>query len=150
MNLNLSKLSKEIENSTLSKLEIASRCKVDRKTIENVLSGRDPKLSTIVSLASVLNLKISYLFDEDKIEEKHITANGHHSQAAEKIGKVDNREYHYDKPYTPSKPGSLPKPTYEELEDEVSRLRNELLAVQSKLINLLTKSNSQTQSTISQ
>lgn len=65
MNLNLSKLCKEIEGSKFSKAEIASNCGIDRKTIENVLAGRDPKLSTIVSLASFLGIRISYLFDED-------------------------------------------------------------------------------------
>lgn len=65
MNLNISKLNKEIEGSKFSKVEIASKCGIDRKTIENILAGRDPKLSTIVSLASFLGLKISYLFDEE-------------------------------------------------------------------------------------
>jgi len=65
MRLNLLKLSKEIEGSKFSKSEIASKCGIDRKTIENVLAGRDPKVSTIVSLASILGLRISYLFDEE-------------------------------------------------------------------------------------
>lgn len=65
MNLNINKLNKEIEGSKFSKVEIASKCGIDRKTIENILAGRDPKLSTIVSLASFLGIKISYLFDEE-------------------------------------------------------------------------------------
>ena len=64
MQLNISKLNKSIETSGLSKLEIASKCGIDRKTIENVLAGRDPKLSTIISLARILGLRIGYLFDE--------------------------------------------------------------------------------------
>ncbi|MBD5280376.1 MAG: hypothetical protein HDS35_07525 [Bacteroides sp.] len=65
MKLNICKLNQEIERSKFTKSEIASNCKIDRKTIENVLAGRDPKLSTITSLATFLNLSISYLFDED-------------------------------------------------------------------------------------
>lgn len=65
MELNLNKLSKEITGSKFSKSEIASKCGIDRKTIENVLAGRDPKVSTIVSLASILGIRISYLFDEE-------------------------------------------------------------------------------------
>lgn len=68
MTLNINKLSKEIEGSKFNKVEIAKRCGIDRKTIENVLAGRDPKLSTIISLASFLNIKISYLFDEEVTE----------------------------------------------------------------------------------
>lgn len=65
MPLNISKLNKAINESKFPKTEIASRCNLDRKTIENVLAGRDPKMSTVVALASVLELKISYLFDEE-------------------------------------------------------------------------------------
>ena len=65
MELNLRKLNKEIEGSKFSKTELALKCGIDRKTIENVLAGRDPKLSTVISLASMLGVKISYLFDEE-------------------------------------------------------------------------------------
>lgn len=65
MKLNLCKLNKEIDGSKFTKSEIASKCGIDRKTIENVLAGRDPKVSTIISLATILGLKISYLFDEE-------------------------------------------------------------------------------------
>lgn len=68
MTLNINKLREEIEKSNFGKSEIATKCGIDRKTIENVLSGRDPKVSTITSLASVLGIKISYLFDEANIE----------------------------------------------------------------------------------
>lgn len=65
MKLNLCKLNKEIEGSKFTKTEIASKCGIDRKTIENVLAGRDPKVSTIISLATILGVRISYLFDEE-------------------------------------------------------------------------------------
>ncbi len=65
MKLNISKLVKEIDESKFTKIEIASKCGIDRKTIDNVLAGRDPKVSTIISLATILGLKISYLFDEE-------------------------------------------------------------------------------------
>lgn len=65
MRLNLNKLIDAVEGSRLSKVEISSRCGFDRKTLENVLSGRDPKLSTVISLAETLNLRIGFLFDEE-------------------------------------------------------------------------------------
>lgn len=68
MNLNITKLARAIEESKYSKAEIALRCNIDRKTIENVLSGRDPKLSTVLALASVLDLRICYLFDEEQTD----------------------------------------------------------------------------------
>lgn len=68
MKLNLNKLSSEIERSKFTKAELASRCSIDRKTIENVLAGRDPKVSTVISLATILGLRISYLFDEEVTE----------------------------------------------------------------------------------
>ncbi|MBD5311704.1 MAG: helix-turn-helix domain-containing protein [Bacteroides sp.] len=78
MVLNIGKLQKGIEESKFTKVEIASKCGIDRKTIENVLAGRDPKLSTVVSLASFLGLKISYLFDEPISSDDHSAkASGH-------------------------------------------------------------------------
>lgn len=65
MNLNISKLQKAIDESQKNKLDIALRCGIDRKTIENVLSGRDPKVSTIAKLADELGIKIGWLFDEE-------------------------------------------------------------------------------------
>ncbi len=81
MKLNLRKLNQEIEGSRFSKSELAVKCGIDRKTIENVLAGRDPKLSTIISLATMLGIKIGYLFDEEEKGSNSVSATDH-SQAA--------------------------------------------------------------------
>ncbi len=138
MKLNLSKLSTAIEESKFSKTEIASRCQIDRKTIENVLSGRDPKVSTITSLATILNLKISFLFDEEKevkteirqagrdyVEKGNIKHEGHEYYGVNYDNQVNHNEI------APTKG----KPTYQELEEEVSRLQKLLLKTQAMLID---------------
>lgn len=82
MKLNLNKLSKSINESKFSKVELAVKCGIDRKTIENVLAGRDPKISTVISLADILGLKISYLFDEDT-SKSEVHTEGDYSPASE-------------------------------------------------------------------
>lgn len=121
MNLNISKLSKEIEGSKFTKVEIASKCGIDRKTIENVLAGRDPKLSTVVSLASILGLKISYLFDE----EVDVRQAGR--DYVEGGGRIDHSGTEYNGPVT--------------VEDDLARenadLRRKLIEAQDKIIKLM-------------
>lgn len=121
MNLNICKLSKEIEKSKYSKMEIASKCGIDRKTIENVLAGRDPKLSTVVSLASILGLKISYLFDEE-VEVR---------QAGRDFVEKGNIEHHgteYNGPVTTMDTS---------LAAENAELKRKLIEAQEKIIKLM-------------
>ena len=118
MELNLRKLNKEIEGSKFSKTELALKCGIDRKTIENVLAGRDPKLSTVISLASMLGVKISYLFDEEGDEKPTVSATDH-SQAA-------GRDLHVATSARES-----------DLEKENSDLRQQLIEAQSKIIRLM-------------
>ncbi|MDE6479241.1 MAG: helix-turn-helix domain-containing protein [Muribaculaceae bacterium] len=118
MKLNLRKLNKEIEGSKFSKTELALKCGIDRKTIENVLAGRDPKLSTVVSLASMLGVKISYLFDEEGEGKQSVSATDH-SQAAG-----------HDLQISTSAKES-------ELEKENQELRQQLIEAQSKIIKLM-------------
>ena len=105
MELNLRKLNKEIEGSKFSKTELALKCGIDRKTIENVLAGRDPKLSTVISLASMLGVKISYLFDEEGDEKPTVSATDH-SQAAGRdlhVATLDGREGKIPRGYSQGK-----------------------------------------------
>lgn len=122
MNLNISKLSKEIEGSKFTKVEIASKCGIDRKTIENVLAGRDPKLSTVVSLASILGLKISYLFDE----EVDIRQAG---RDYVERGKIEHQGTEYNGAVTVGGEGDLAR--------ENAELRRKLIEAQDKIIKLM-------------
>ena len=121
MNLNICKLSKEIEGSKYSKMEIASKCGIDRKTIENVLAGRDPKLSTVVSLASILGLKISYLFDEE-IEVRQA------GRDYVEDGKIEHKGTEYNGPVSIADP---------DLAAENAELKRELIEAQRKIIKLM-------------
>lgn len=62
--MNLSVLSDLVESSKMNKLQIASACGITPTTLYNVLSGADAKISTIESLARVLKVPVSSLFDE--------------------------------------------------------------------------------------
>ena len=121
MNLNICKLSKEIEESKYSKMKIASKCGIDRKTIENVLAGRDPKLSTVVSLASILGLKISYLFDEE-IEVRQA------GRDYVEDGKIEHKGTEYNGPVSIAD---------SDLAAENAELRRELIEAQRKIIKLM-------------
>ncbi len=121
MNLNICKLSKEIEGSKYSKMEIASKCGIDRKTIENVLAGRDPKLSTVVSLASILGLKISYLFDEE-IEVRQA------GRDYVEDGKIEHKGTEYNGPVSIAD---------SDLAAENAELKRELIEAQRKIIKLM-------------
>ena len=51
-------LSAAINSSGLTKQEIAQRANMSRQTLYSIINGSDPKLSTVMSLASILKLKI--------------------------------------------------------------------------------------------
>ena len=120
MRLNIKKLSSEIEGSKFSKVEIASKCGIDRKTIENVLVGRDPKLSTIITLASFLGLKISYLFDEE-VEVRQA------GRDYVEDGKIEHKGTEYNGPVTVD----------DGLAAENAELKRKLIEAQDKIIKLM-------------
>lgn len=128
MKLNLLKLSKEIEGSKFSKSEIASKCGIDRKTIENVLAGRDPKVSTIISLASILGLRISYLFDEE------IDVRSAGRDYVEK-GKIEHSGTEYNAPVALQNAELEQKNS--KLESENAELNRKLIAAQERIIKLM-------------
>ena len=102
-------------------MEIASKCGIDRKTIENVLAGRDPKLSTVVSLASILGLKISYLFDEE-IEVRQA------GRDYVEDGKIEHKGTEYNGPVSIAD---------SDLAAENAELKRELIEAQRKIIKLM-------------
>ena len=79
--MNINRLNKLIIESKLNKTKLAERCGVSRTTLDNVLAGADAKISTVESLANVLNVSVGCLFDDDIIANKAI-ANGDSSVAA--------------------------------------------------------------------
>lgn len=64
--MNISKLQKIVAESKLNKVQIAEKCGFTRVTLDNALQGADVKISTIESLAKVLNVSVASLFEEDE------------------------------------------------------------------------------------
>lgn len=62
--MNIKRLNKSINSSKLNKVQIAERCGISRTTLDNVLAGADAKISTIESLAKVLEINVGYLFND--------------------------------------------------------------------------------------
>lgn len=64
--MNISKLQKIVAESKLNKVQIAEKCGFTRVTLDNALQGADVKISTIESLAKVLNVSVASLFEQDE------------------------------------------------------------------------------------
>ena len=62
--MNIKRLNKLINSSKLNQVQIAERCGISRTTLDNVLAGADAKISTIESLAKVLEINVGYLFND--------------------------------------------------------------------------------------
>lgn len=62
--MNISKLQLIVNESKLSKVQIAEKCGFTRVTLDKILQGADAKISTIESLAKVLGVSLGDLFDE--------------------------------------------------------------------------------------
>ena len=62
--MNIKRLNKLINSSKLNKVQITERCGISRTTLDNVLAGADAKISTIESLAKVLEINVGYLFND--------------------------------------------------------------------------------------
>lgn len=64
--MNVQRIVNIIVSNKLSKVDIASKMKVSRTTLDNLLNGADVKVSTIENLAEVLGVSVSEFFDSDK------------------------------------------------------------------------------------
>ena len=64
--MNVQRIVDIIASNKLSKVDIASKMKVSRTTLDNLLNGADVKVSTIENLADVLGVNVSEFFDSDK------------------------------------------------------------------------------------
>lgn len=64
--MNVQRIMDVIMSSKLSKIDIASRMKVSRTTLDNLLNGADVKVSTIENLAEVLGVDVAEFFSSEK------------------------------------------------------------------------------------
>lgn len=63
--LNINKIKNAIEDSRMTQDEIAKKCGFSRTTLNNLLSGADVKISTIVKLSEVLGIPTAEFFSDD-------------------------------------------------------------------------------------
>ncbi len=69
--MNVQRIVDIVMSNKLSKVDIASKMKVSRTTLDNLLNGADVKVSTIENLADVLGVSVSEFFDSDKKVTPH-------------------------------------------------------------------------------
>lgn len=65
-NMNVQRIVDIITSNKLSKIDIASKMKVSRTTLDNLLNGADVKVSTVENLAEVLGVEVAEFFSSDK------------------------------------------------------------------------------------
>lgn len=63
--MNVQRIMGIITSNKLSKIDIASRMKVSRTTLDNLLNGADVKVSTVENLAEVLGVDVAEFFRSD-------------------------------------------------------------------------------------
>lgn len=63
--MNVQRIMNVITSNKLSKIDIASRMKVSRTTLDNLLNGADVKVSTVENLAEVLGVDVAEFFRSD-------------------------------------------------------------------------------------
>lgn len=63
--MNTQRIVNIIVSSKLSKIDIASKMKVSRTTLDNLLNGADVKVSTVENLAEVLGVDVAEFFRSD-------------------------------------------------------------------------------------
>lgn len=67
--MNTSKLKSAVESSGMLRKDIAAKSGISPQALKAILEGEvDPKVSNIEAVASVVGIKISYLFDEEDIQ----------------------------------------------------------------------------------
>lgn len=90
MSLNISKLQAIFDEGKFRKADVIAASGISKGTLENVLKGLDPKVSTIQAIANAVGIKVSYFFDENSSE--NFESHGAHGILAKNIDKIDNRE----------------------------------------------------------
>lgn len=57
------KFIKKLEESELGKIELANKAGVTRETVYNIIKGTDPKVSSAIKLADVLECDVKDIFE---------------------------------------------------------------------------------------
>ena len=73
--MNINKIIKMLNESNLSKVQVAEMGGFTRTTLDNLLSGADVKVSTVESLAKVLGVHVGEFFTDEmsnKVEQVEI------------------------------------------------------------------------------
>lgn len=65
--MNLAKINEYIQENGIGLVSLASKIKISRAALENILNGADVKISTVEALAKALGLKVVDLFNNDKL-----------------------------------------------------------------------------------
>lgn len=82
--MNISLLQKYLEDNKLAKVDIILKSGVSKGTLDNLLQGKDVKVSTVESVCRVIGLNPSFLFDDNAansvVNSPHAIAAGHDAQ----------------------------------------------------------------------
>ena len=82
--MNISLLQKHLEDNKLAKVDIILKSGVSKGTLDNLLQGKDVKVSTVESVCRVIGLNPSILFDDNTansvVNSPHGIAAGHDAQ----------------------------------------------------------------------
>lgn len=126
--LNVKKLENGITSAKLTKAKLCSKVGMARSTLDAILNGADAKISTIEAISKELNLKISFLLDEDvMVEEYH--AHGERGLAVKHIDLVDQRQAQIT--------SSSEEDDIISLKQKIGELQTKLLEAQAKIISLM-------------
>lgn len=80
--MNISILQKILEDNKLAKVDIILKSGISKGTLDNLLQGKDVKVSTVESVCKVLGISPSVLFTEDAAASSASVINSDHSNAA--------------------------------------------------------------------
>ena len=128
--MNYIALKEAIKRSGLQRKEIAERSNITPKTIDNILAGGDPKVSTLEAIANVIGIKIGMLFDEE------IQIRQAQRDYVER-GNIQHHGTEYNAPISFQNTELEQKNL--KLEKENAELNRKLVAAQERIIKLMEK-----------
>ncbi len=138
--VNLQKIKELAELRELSIRELADKVGLKENQIHVMCRTNSTKIDTLEKIADVLCVPISYFFEERITEEYHVPGG-----VGKNLGKVEIKN---DMSNTPAASPAVAAehahvenkvntPTYEELEQQVRQLQQELLEARAEIINLM-------------
>ena len=72
--MDLNKIKSYIEENGIGLVSLASKMKISKVALENILNGSDVKISLVQSLAGALGVKVIDLFNDKQLEANFIAA----------------------------------------------------------------------------